>query len=205
MNIVKAKERYFSCNTYIVEGNGEAIIIDAGASLELIKDKLVELNNPKVVAILLTHAHFDHILALEKYMQHFGCNVYVDDMGVENLVDAVINYSAYTDNPFVIQNDLIQRLPEGEVLQVGNFDINIVRTHGHTNDSVCYIVGDVMFTGDTLFFYTIGRTDLVNSNLNEMLVSLERLKDYTGYREYYPGHGVTFDADDMIDFLRSRH
>lgn len=152
-------------NCYILTYNDDVIIIDPGAEAEKI-DKCIKGN---VVAILLTHHHFDHIGALSYFKNKYQCDIY--------------DY---------------YNLKEGNQ-KISSFDLEIIYTKGHTDDSITYYFyrDNIMFTGDFLFKDTIGRTDLESGNINDMIDSLNKIKKYDGNIKLYPGHGdmTTLDSE----------
>lgn len=138
-------------NCYIVTKNGKTIIIDPGAEAS----KIIETcKNKKVVGVLVTHHHADHIGALKEIEDNFKIK---------------------------------------ESLEVPGFDYEVLKTPGHTSDSVCFYFSKekVLFSGDFIFFHTIGRTDLPTGNDKEMRESLEFIKKYPDDIKVYPGHGAS--------------
>ena len=147
------------CNCYILEQNGECLLIDPGDELEKIERFI---KNKNVIAILLTHHHFDHI----------GC--------VKPLIDKY-HYPLYE----------AQNLSEG-THEISTFCFEVINTPGHTMDSITYYFprDKVMFTGDFLFYRTIGRCDLKGSDPQKMLQSIQKIKTYPNDIKIYPGHGI---------------
>ena len=203
MEIKRLREKYFTCNTYVLSDNDKAVIIDAGVSIDTIKNYLAEINNPQVVGILLTHSHFDHILGLSDYIKNFDCNVYIDSKGIYNLNSDERNYSRYFVEGFVVDSPNIYKLPNNDNIKIDNFEFRIIRTPGHTDDSVCYIVGDIMFSGDTVFDNAIGRTDLPNSNNEDMIYSLQKLSKIAPPRVVYPGHGRSCSGVSLLTYINN--
>ena len=138
MKVVTMREDYFASNTYLVIDGGNAIIVDAGVSLATLKETIVKHDNPKIVGVLLTHSHYDHILSLMDYITEFECEAYIYNKGIENLADSYANYSAFTDKEFVIKSEIVVGIAEGD-LSIGEFDVNVIYTPGHTDDCVCYV------------------------------------------------------------------
>ncbi len=190
MKLRKLKGRHIASNTYVVENEGKVVIIDAGAKLHELLAVLEDMGSVEVSAILLTHSHFDHVLHLKEYIERFDCSVYVDKQGIANLGDSMLNASELFRMPMTIVEDNILPLPEKNI-SIGGMNIEIIRTFGHTNDSVCYVIGDVIFTGDTIFADGVGRVDLPTSNANAMEVSLAKLQRFS-HMLHCPGHGDDF-------------
>lgn len=158
LKIEKIEVGELQCNCYLVEKNNTYLLIDPGDEYQ----KIVNfIQGKKIVGILITHGHFDHIGCLQKLEEDFHYPVY--------------QYS---------------NLKEGN-LSIGNFSLEVIFTKGHSNDSVCYYFKEnkVMFVGDFIFKGTIGRCDLEGGNFNEMLQSLQKIKQYNQEITLYPGHG----------------
>jgi len=190
VKVYKLTGRHIASNTYVVLNGGNAIIVDAGAKLQDVLNVLDELGDINVSAVLLTHSHFDHVLHLNDYIKHFDCNVYIDIKGINNLKDPRLNASELFRMPISITNKRIMPLPENTIT-IGDIVVDIVRTHGHTNDSVCYVIDDMIFTGDTIFADGVGRVDLPTSSISDMQESLLKLEKYN-HIIHYPGHGDDF-------------
>lgn len=157
LEIKTIKVGYLQTNCYIVSNKENCIIIDPGDEFEKIRKEIV--NN--VIAILVTHNHFDHIGALSKLKNEYNVPVY----DYNNLKESNLN--------------------------IKGFNIEVIYSPGHTEDSVIYYFKDynIMFTGDFLFKESIGRTDLSTGNALEMKKSIEKIKQYDGKIKIFPGHG----------------
>ena len=118
--------------------------------------------NKVIIGILLTHSHFDHVASVDNLVNDYNIEVYT-----------------------------LENLNEG-VNRIGNFEFEVIYTFGHTMDSVTFYFSEdkVMFTGDFLFKDTIGRCDLLESNIEEMKKSIEKIKKYDDDITIYPGHGM---------------
>lgn len=158
MNIKCIKTGFLEENCYILEKNNECLIIDPGSDFDKIKSNI----KSKVLGVLLTHRHYDHIGALEQLLNEYKVPVY-EKMNLDE-----------------------------ENYKLGNFSFNVIFTGGHSEDSVTYYFykNKVMFTGDFLFFNNIGRCDLEGGNFSEMKKSIDKIKRYSGDIKIYPGHGV---------------
>ena len=190
-------------NNYVVHNNIEAVIIDAGFDVtHLIK--YIEQNSLKVKFVLLTHGHFDHIIGLKSLDEKFDCPIYISKPDYFLLKDDNINM--YTVCKFRYNNmnipekcsDLLSQCRDICVLErdiklnLGDFEIKIIETPGHTAGSNCYLISDNLFSGDTLFKNAIGRTDLPTSDRVEIINSIKNklfvLNDNT---KVYPGHSLS--------------
>lgn len=177
-------------NNYVLADSEskEAVLIDCSMSDNEIWDWLCQ-EGYTLKYILLTHAHFDHIMGVEFYREKHHIDAYLYEKDV-SLLDS---YHAYLD---LLQLD---RLPvpqviafnEDKTFSLGCYTIKVIPTAGHTQGGVCYLVENLLFSGDTLFHGTCGRTDLPESSEEQMKKSLallfEKLSDET---KVYAGHGA---------------
>ena len=175
-----------NCHILIDIESGNSAVIDPADRCESI---LAGLEGTTPVCILLTHAHFDHILALDKLRDATGAPVYMHKNDAEMLLDAEKNCSLP-----VLRRNLTFRPPEfpcedGEVIRIGKAGVKLLHTPGHTKGSCCYLCGDKLFSGDTLFANGVGRTDLYGGDENALLSSLQKIRDLPGDYEVFPGHG----------------
>lgn len=188
MVVKQIKSRFlrgeFDQNTYVCIEDKDVVIIDAGAELDDIK-KIVRGKN--VLGVLMTHLHFDHLYNIEKYVEEFDCDVYICSGAESSLLSPRENASViiYEDLKFNIPNKNIKYYPDS--LSLGKFEFKVIKTSGHTKDSVCLLIQNLLFTGDTVFSNNIGRTDLVGGDISDMEESLRKLLSID-YDVAYPGH-----------------
>ena len=188
MEIVCLKSKYMrgimEQNTFVLTKGKFAIIIDAGADLEDVK---AVVGNKKVLGVFMTHLHFDHFWFLDEYLEEFNTNVYIQE-GFENkFEDAELNGSYLIRKP-VTKNISKKRIKYyAKNLKLENFDVQVFSTPGHSADSVCVLVEENLFTGDTIFSDCIGRIDLKDSSQKQMIESLENIKGIN-FKEAFPGH-----------------
>lgn len=182
-------------NCYIVwdKDTKEATIIDPADKAETIQKRIKELNL-KVKYIALTHAHKDHTIALEELIKKYNVKVIASVQEKEMLQARVddcskvfgITQQANNINDFIL-------LENNEEFKLGNLQIRIINTPGHTKGSACYYIEseNILITGDTLFSNCFGRCDLASASIEDMIKSLCVL--YKNYSEVYiyPGHGET--------------
>lgn len=182
MKINQIVSNTLSSNVYVLTEKNSSIIIDAGCTVNMVS-KIV--NNTKVEAIFLTHLHFDHVFYLKDYVENFNCPVYL------------FNSSNVNNNNFTLKNmvgnfsmpqNCYKNLNNINKIKLNNFVINCYHTPGHSFDSMCYLIENNLFSGDTLFSNSIGRTDLPTSNITDMKNSLEFLKTLK-FNNCYSGHG----------------
>jgi len=181
MDLKTVKVGILQTNCYILTQNGKAVIIDPGAKAERILTALGE--GTQVLAILLTHAHFDHIGALNDLLAVHPCPIYLHEDDEPLMRDPQLNYSF--PKRFIVDQ---ATKPYPSKLVLGEFVFEVLETPGHTDGSVCLILKDWMFTGDTLFMQSVGRTDLRTGNPTKMKQSLRKLKAIDHDYQVYPGH-----------------
>lgn len=181
-----------STNCYLIyhEGTKEAVIVDPADNAAYILNKCNELGiTPK--AVLLTHGHFDHILATEDIRRAFRCKVYAGQEEDAMLRDPSLNLSGtFGGDQMGLKADCLVR--DGEVLELIGFQWKVLFTPGHTSGSVCYWVESeqVLISGDTLFEDSLGRTDLPTASSAAIITSiLEKLFVLPEDTMVYPGHG----------------
>ncbi len=176
-------------DTYILSNEfNESIIIDASAKLE---DIIKITNNLNVLAIFLTHGHYDHIENLDEIMSHFDIKGYIHKNEIDKLYNPELNYSPVFNVVKVCETpkNRFQLLNDREEMTIGHFIVKTFLTKGHTNGSICLEINGKLFTGDTLLHWSCGRTDLLTGSEEEMKNSLKWLKDNYSGQEYYSGHG----------------
>lgn len=188
MNISVTVTSYFGTNCYMLENESAAVVIDPGEITPELMLFAKENNEKRQKAILLTHCHFDHIAGINELKKVFNADVFISAADAEGLNNPNINVSRYlTGNSFSLTAD--KQLNDGDVLTFGNDSITVLMTPGHTKGSACFIMGDVIFSGDTLFKMNIGRYDLPTANAKELLMSLKKIKNLSGDYTVYSGHG----------------
>ena len=168
-------------NCYIItdEQTQRCAIIDPGAESNTILD-YIESNGLIAHAIMLTHGHFDHCTALDSVLAESpDAHAYIHELEIASEHDD-LNYKLKNNGKMIFYS-------EGDVIKFGGLEIHVMETPGHTPGSVTLRCEDALFTGDTLFRDSCGRTDLGGS-MEEMLLSLKRLYDLEGDYEIYPGH-----------------
>ena len=170
-------------NCYLLWQDGDCVAIDPGGNAERVLARLDELG-ARLRAIVLTHGHFDHVGAVGVLKQATGCRVYLpaEDTALPTQITA--GPIAYTD-----------LYGDGDVLRFGSIELQAILTPGHTPGSSCLKTGNWLFTGDTLFRGSCGRTDLPCGDWQQMYSSLKKLGNMEGSLYVYPGHGDASTLD----------
>ena len=169
----------YQTNCYLAweETADSCIVIDPGYMPQVVFAETQKLNKP-IAAILLTHGHFDHVGGVKELSDLSGAAVYLH----EKELSLPENYTA---GPLFYTHTY----GEGDVLDLAGLQIRVLHTPGHTPGSVCLLAKDALFSGDTLFLDSCGRTDLPGGDTAAILQSLKRLSKLdTDYR-VFPGHG----------------
>lgn len=177
-------------NCYIVSTEERhAAIIDPGGSVNRIVRYLQENElTPKM--ILLTHGHFDHIAALWELLDRFDVPVYIQQEDGEMLENIQLALCGMTTLYFPYrEHTLYVALQDGDTVELDELVFQLIHTPGHSKGSSCYQVGNALFTGDTLFAGSMGRTDLYGGSYERIKQSLQRLAALEGDDTVYPGHG----------------
>ena len=165
-------------NCYMAWGEGDkCVLIDPGFDAEQILEQC-RAQGKQVEAILLTHGHFDHVGGVKGVATETGCKVYIHKADLQIPNRMTLGTVPYTDY-----------YEDGDVLELAGLTLRVLHTPGHTPGSVCLLCGDVMFSGDTLFAGTCGRTDLPGSSPKQMWQSLARLAALEENYQVLPGHG----------------
>ena len=188
---------HLSTNCYIVtdEATMKSVIIDPGAESNSILE-YVESNGMTVEAILITHGHFDHTTGAPNLQEELNVPIYIHKR------------DTYSSGPhdhvrFAIKDGAnVIFYAEGDTVTVGGLTFTVIETPGHSQGSVTLKIEDVLFTGDTLFRDSVGRTDLDGGDMRVLLDSLLKLYDLEGEYEVFPGHmeSTTLDRERRFNY-----
>ena len=176
-------------NCHIVwDENRVALVIDPADEADAILS-VIESEQLSVVAVVLTHVHFDHLMAAEKVCAATGAPLCIGAGDEDALSDPIRNLSGVFQmcEPACLEADKI--LSEGDMLTVGELSFAILETPGHTPGCICLMGEGVLFAGDTLFRDSIGRVDFPGSDVSAMVASLRRLVELPADLTVYSGHG----------------
>ena len=168
----------YQANCYIIreENSTSCCVLDPGGEAKKVLE-FMQVRNLTLDAILLTHGHFDHVGAVKELHEATGCKIYLCAEDLSLPAKWTAGELTYTDT-----------YGEGDVLELSGLTIRVLHTPGHTAGSVCLLVDDTLYTGDTLFARSCGRTDLPGGDSQVILTSLRRLCDLEGDYTVCPGH-----------------
>ena len=177
----------YQTNCYIIhdESSKSCCVIDPGYEAGTILAKADSLGLT-VEAVLLTHGHFDHVGAVEEIVTKTGCRLWISESDWSQFPNPVTAYFYPIANCDFCE---VSFWEDGEVIHAGGLEIRVLHTPGHTHGSVCLIVEDTMFSGDTLFAGSCGRTDLPGGKSSLLRESLARLASLETNYWVRPGHG----------------
>jgi glyoxylase-like metal-dependent hydrolase (beta-lactamase superfamily II) len=177
-------------NSYMLIKQGSVIVIDPGLNgdeiLSMMKDKALKLE-----AILLTHGHFDHIRDITKLLEVHSCDIYIHEADHENLYHSKKNYASSFGQSFTLDKSFtIKTIEDNDDICILDESIKVIHTPGHTFGSVMFQYNDQIFSGDTIFYDGIGRTDLFSGNFNAIRRTINMIKNTVSNQStFWPGHG----------------
>lgn len=179
---------------FLVNDFNQAVVIDSGENYKKIK-QVSEQYGFIINAVLLTHAHFDHSGNAKK-LQDDGAKIYISKIDAKKLLnDDNLSMDFGRKFDYLTADYTFE---DGDVLNICDIEIKVIATPGHTDGSVCFMVDNALFTGDTLFFGSVGRTDFKSGDREQMIKSIKKLFSLDGDYSVYPGH------DDFTTLERER-
>ena len=196
MDVFHVLSNNFKTNMYLVYDKDVGFLIDP-AERDQVLEKYIEDNNIEIKFILLTHGHYDHIYSADYYRNKYGVKIYGGIEEKEIFNDSKLNLSNHLNIPVSIDPDIY--LNDGDIFS--EFEIKAIHTPGHTKGSYSYIVDDYIFSGDTLFYMSIGRSDFPSGNYSELIDSVVNKLFIYKDKIVYPGH----DRKTDIDYERSHN
>lgn len=190
MKVVRINAGEFGSNCWLVidEVSAEAVVIDPSPEIDRIKSALAD-REVNLEYIFLTHGHFDHMTSCDTLRDFSDAPLCVHREDAVCLVNS--EYNAYRK---FMADDLTFRpadilIEEGDTFKFGSLEVSLIHTPGHTKGSVCYFIGDCMFTGDTLFDGGVGRCDLPGGSMESLIESLKKIKSIGRDYKIFTGHG----------------
>lgn len=176
-------------NCYLVwDEQRRGLVIDPGGDAPRLLQEILE-QGVQVDAVVLTHAHFDHMLAAQSLCEQTGARLLVGAADAPALADGSKNLSSLFGDMSTVSLSADRLLHEGDVVMAGNIRLTVWETPGHTPGSLCLLGNGVVFSGDTLFAGSCGRIDFPGGDGAAMRCSLRRLASLPSDWMVYPGHG----------------
>ena len=201
MQIVNLFPGSWGANCYVISDSSRAAVIDPSASAKGILDYL-KANNLTLDYIILTHAHFDHILSLDTLRDATKVPCYIHKDDADSLLDGKKNafYTFFGQDRKYRPAEML--LSGGEKIKLGGIDLEIISTPGHTKGCICIKAGNALFTGDTLFADSYGRCDLYSGDYKALMSTLNKMRELDGNLKIYPGHGMESKLSHALDVVR---
>lgn len=192
---------YFGANMYLLNFSGKGVIIDPTVNYDKISDTLLK-NKIEVTHILITHAHFDHFVMIDDWVQNTGAKVYVGCLDAKALANSYLNcYKMF----FGIDKGYYgeyQAVSEGDVIDVNGNLIEVIETPGHTVGSVSFRVADSIFVGDVVFAgNSVGRCDLPGGDYQALVKSIKKIASLPEDTKIYSGHGSSSYIREIKTYL----
>lgn len=186
-------------NCYLItdRATGKSALVDCTEDSEKMRKFI---SGADLEYILLTHGHYDHIGGVSAVSAATGAKVVISREDEPMLASSKASLAAFTGAVHTNAHADIT-VSDGDKIQLGESTISVISTPGHTPGGVCYLCDDKIFSGDTLFFCSCGRTDFPGGSLDQMLVSLNKLASLNGNYKVYPGH----DRETSLDFERANN
>lgn len=178
-------------NNYLIidEKSKEAVLIDCSSGRQEFING-IKNSDVKLKYILLTHGHFDHILGVDKFKEVFGTDAYIAKEDIEQVELTPKFMPILAGMESVEIKSIHNYLKDGDIIKVGDIEIKAIATPGHTPGGMSYLIGDKLFSGDTLFHRSIGRCDFPGGSLDTIIKSIkEKLFTLPDNTEVFPGHG----------------
>jgi len=187
-------------NTYLIwdEKTKDALLVDVAAPDDRFIQEIRDMGlKPKY--LFLTHGHGDHIGGTQQVKDKFDLSIGIHGSDAEMLTDAKKNLSAFWNQNIVTPlADILFK--DGDVFKLGNLEIKVIHTPGHTQGGVCFLIDDILLSGDTLFAESVGRADLPGGNYETLISSIRsRIFNLPDETVVYPGHGPqTLVGDEKV-------
>ena len=173
-----------NCSLIIDEKTNQSALVDCN---EFSQKMIDMIGDTDLKYILLTHGHFDHVIGVKSVKEKYGAQVVISKEDEPMLNSSKLSLAVFCNAPQNnVDADIIVK--DGDEITLGKTKIKVMATPGHTSGSVCYIAENCIFSGDTLFYCSCGRTDFPSGSPEQMMSSLQKLKALDGDYKVYTGH-----------------
>ncbi len=194
MKVIALSLGTLQTNCYILSSLQDAVVIDPAGEGERIFEVL-QKEGLTLKGILLTHTHFDHFGAVDELVKKTDTLLYCPLDDASGLTDTRLNVSGFFGKGQTVKTAPSRLLKEGDKIAFGEEQLTVISTPGHTAGSCCYLSKAALFSGDTLFKHSYGRTDMPGGNKELLFSSLRRLLSTEENLKVYPGHGSDTTLD----------
>jgi glyoxylase-like metal-dependent hydrolase (beta-lactamase superfamily II) len=186
MQLISKVLGMMASNCYVLRNDEEAVVIDPGGNPELLYP---DLGNRKLLYIIDTHGHYDHIGGNNALKARYDTTLVVGKHDYTMLLNPQLNLSVMVDSPYIsVAPDKL--LEDGDSLPFDGTELQVIHTPGHTVGSICIKIRDMLFAGDTLFYHSVGRTDLPTGSSKDLQASiLQKLYVLPDETRVFTGHG----------------
>ena len=190
----------FASNMYILHSDGEYAVVDPSVSYENTVERYPDISG-KIKYILLTHAHFDHILEIDSWVENTQAKVLVGRNDMSALSDPHRNcYVAFCGEMRGYFGEAVS-LSDGDEITLGKDSLRVLETPGHTQGSVVYLADGFIISGDTVFAMGYGRYDLPGGDYRALFSSIRRILELDGKMAVYSGHGESSTLEKIKRYL----
>lgn len=199
MEYIKVVNGIHPNNTYLIYNEkNECLIVDPSIGYEAI-NKVIVSYNFTVVGILVTHGHYDHLFSVDFFVEKYNVDVYCSKNCISYFNDSNKNLSITSQNS--PREVILETKPKLALdkFKIRDFNIETIKTYGHTKTCVTYIIDDLCLTGDFLFKGTVGRTDFADSSIGSMTESLKKISKFSLTLTVLPGHGEVTTLGNELD------
>lgn len=186
MKIKRFISETFEANCYLIISNGEGIVVDPCVDIK----QLTKNENINITSVFITHGHFDHILRLDSYLNNSNITFYMHQKCISKLKNPMKNCSYFIKEKISFDIDLgkVYFVKDNEEININGNIFKILYTPGHSDCSISIMIEDNIFTGDTIFKSSVGRTDLYSGSESQLNKSLDIYKSIKNNYTLYPGH-----------------
>lgn len=193
-------------NTYVIKDKttNKICVIDPAFNEIKIQASINGIKND-LEAVIITHSHVDHIAALAKLVENTNTKVYVHILDYNGLYDKTLNEEDIVQTKVLpVDEEKVVKVKDKDIVKLGNTNLEVIHTPGHTKGSICLFdkMNNLLYSGDTIFEKTYGRTDLITGSREEMKNSLDSLFEKFEDIQILPGHGNVFNIKDSKRIIK---